>query len=191
VRLERLWTHILINVYVPILLLHVISYLTHYFSPTIFYSRVLANLKILLVTTILFKQVADMLPKSSAMKLVDVWLLFCILIVITTVLLHTIIDQFTEEDHTKFIIRIKKILSCDIFGTKAIVTPVAEVIEEIEGDEEAISKEQKSISNAEHWPLYQYLVCSARAMVFGTLVVFNIIYWSIAANKPEFHSPDI
>lgn len=189
VRVERLWTHILINVYVPIILLHVISYLTHYFSPAIFYSRVLANLKILLVTTILFKQVSDMLPKSSAMKLVDVWLLFCIVIVITTILLHTIIDQFTEKDHTKFIIRIKKILRCDIFGSKAIVTPVEEVTEGIKGDEEAVTLEKGSQSDAEHWPLYQYLVCSARAMVFGTLVVFNIIYWSTAINKPAFQSP--
>lgn len=53
---------------------------------------VTVNLTSLLVLVTLFISVSDSLPRTSYVKLIDIWLIFNLLVPFVDVLLHTIID---------------------------------------------------------------------------------------------------
>lgn len=53
---------------------------------------VTVNLTSLLVLVTLFISVSDSLPRTSYVKLIDIWLIFNLLVPFTDVLLHTTID---------------------------------------------------------------------------------------------------
>ena len=56
------------------------------------------NLTCMLVLTTIFIDVSNNLPKTSYMKMIDVWLLFTLLQPFIVVLLHTYMDSLREED---------------------------------------------------------------------------------------------
>ncbi|CAL4071076.1 unnamed protein product [Meganyctiphanes norvegica] len=92
VYLSRLSGFIMLTVYTPSAMLLVISYLTLFFRVELFQDRIMATITALLVTATIFSQAASSLPKTSYVKMLDVWLLFCIMLMVTIVFLHTIID---------------------------------------------------------------------------------------------------
>ena len=61
-------------------------------QPADFEAIVTVNLTSLLVLVTLFISVSNSLPRTSYVKLIDVWLIFNLLVPFTDVLLHTIID---------------------------------------------------------------------------------------------------
>ena len=62
------------------------------FKPADFEAIVTVNLTSLLVLVTLFISVSNSLPRTSYVKLIDVWLIFNLLVPFIDVLLHTIID---------------------------------------------------------------------------------------------------
>ena len=56
------------------------------------------NLTSMLVLTTLFINVSNNLPKTSYMKMVDVWLLFNLLYPFIVVLLHTYMDSLRNDE---------------------------------------------------------------------------------------------
>lgn len=64
--------------YVPSGMLLVISYLTYYFNMEDFQTRITVALTSLLVLATLFSELVGGLPKTSYLKLIDVWFLGCI-----------------------------------------------------------------------------------------------------------------
>lgn len=54
----------------------------------------------LLVLATLFTQVSASLPKTSYFKMVDIWLLFCIILIFFIIVFHTIIDL--KVDYSNF-----------------------------------------------------------------------------------------
>ena len=56
------------------------------------------NLTSMLVLTTMFINVSNNLPKTSYMKMVDVWLLFNLLLPFIIVLLHTYMDTLRNEE---------------------------------------------------------------------------------------------
>lgn len=202
--LDRLWGHILLNVYVPSMLLLFISYLTLYFKTSLFPVRILASLTILLVMCTLFSQVSSMLPKSSYVKLVDVWLLCCICVVLLIIIFHTIIDRLQEEDNSATIKNsLKKMLGKDIIvdmlkpifpsavdGSSFSQNPQDNTSTGV-GSTEQIEQSNTnrdrlpSLSNTDSWPPFQWLVFTARLVVATTLAIFNIAYWTVAIYRPH------
>ncbi|XP_068250178.1 uncharacterized protein [Palaemon carinicauda] len=92
VELVRRYGYAMLNIYIPSLTLLVISYITLFFRPSIFDVRVMTALTALLVLATLFTQVSASLPKTSYFKMVDIWLLFCIMLIFVILLFHTVID---------------------------------------------------------------------------------------------------
>ncbi|CAL4187693.1 unnamed protein product, partial [Meganyctiphanes norvegica] len=185
VYMSRLWGHILLNVYVPSMLLLFISYLTLYFKPSIFQVRVLASLTILLVMCTLFSQVSSMLPKSSYVKLVDVWLLSCIIIVLLTIIFHTIIDRLQEEENKSLRNKLENMLRTAFKtvkqgknGDKKII-PLQETMAE-SSRVTCNSAIKTPLTETKQTPLYHYVVLTSRATLLFTIIIFNIVYWSIA-----------
>ena len=59
------------------------------------------NLTSMLVLTTMFINVSNNLPKTSYMKMIDVWLLFNLLYPFLVVLLHTYMDILRNQEETE------------------------------------------------------------------------------------------
>ncbi|XP_023345924.1 uncharacterized protein LOC111714922 isoform X2 [Eurytemora carolleeae] len=92
---------IALNTYLPSILLIIISYVTIFFKPFFFEAIVTVNLTTLLVLVTLFVSVSSSLPPTSYMKMVDIYLIFCLIIPFAEVLLITYMDylRMSTESH--------------------------------------------------------------------------------------------
>ncbi|XP_066973211.1 uncharacterized protein [Macrobrachium rosenbergii] len=88
VPLIRLYGYAILNIYVPTVVLLIVSYLTLFFRASIFDVRMMGSL---------FSQVSETLPKTSYFKMVDVWLLFCIGITFLVIIFHAVIDSILYQ----------------------------------------------------------------------------------------------
>ena len=86
-----------LTIYMPTILLLCIIHATNYFKDFFFEAVVTVNLTGMLVLTTIFMSVSANLPQTAYVKMIDVWLLFCILIPFFEVLLHTWIDCNRSE----------------------------------------------------------------------------------------------
>ena len=91
--LGRRLLSIVTTVYLPTILLNIIGHITHYFKPFFFESALAVNLTVMLVLTSMFIAVVEGLPKTSYMKMVEIWLIFNLLLPFVDVLLHTYTDH--------------------------------------------------------------------------------------------------
>ena len=66
-----------------------------------FQAVITVNLTSMLVLTTMFIKVSNNLPKTSYMKMVDVWLLFNLLLPFIIVLLHTYMDSLRNDEETE------------------------------------------------------------------------------------------
>ena len=96
--LKRRIMNELLTSYLPTILILIIVYATNYFKDFFFEAVVSVNLTSLLVLTTLFISVSGSLPKTSYVKLIDVWLIFAQLIPFAEVLLHTYMDSLRGEE---------------------------------------------------------------------------------------------
>ena len=106
-----------LTVYVPTVLLNVIGHSTNYFKDFFFEAVVSINLTCMLVLVTLFISVSDSLPKTSYIKMMDVWLIFNLILPFVEVLLHTYMESLNEDDITKLKKdpESEKVLQCFIY----------------------------------------------------------------------------
>ncbi|KAK4314330.1 hypothetical protein Pmani_014362 [Petrolisthes manimaculis] len=100
--LTRRYGYAILNIYLPTLVLLIVSYITLFFRPKIFDTRMMAALTVQLVIATLFSQVSSSLPKTAYFKMVDVWLIFCIGITFLTIIFHLVVDivvNKSQGDH--------------------------------------------------------------------------------------------
>ncbi|KAG7169454.1 Gamma-aminobutyric acid receptor subunit beta-1-like 2 [Homarus americanus] len=103
VPMTRLYGNSILTIYIPSLILMIISYLTLFFRTSIFDVRVMVALTALLVLATLFAQASSSLPKTSYFKMVDIWLLFCVGITFLVIIFHILIDNrlFSQAKKTQ------------------------------------------------------------------------------------------
>ncbi|XP_063600331.1 uncharacterized protein LOC134776511 [Penaeus indicus] len=94
--LENLSTFYITSTYVPTLIIVVIGYLVFFFPINNFNERIMVGLTGLLVEATFFSQVNSSIPNTSYMKLVDIWMVFCILILFQVVVSVVIIHYFCD-----------------------------------------------------------------------------------------------
>ena len=95
----------ILTVYLPTVLLNVIGHATNFFKPFFFEAVVTVNLTgdnfdlinlnfslAMLVLTTMFINVSNNLPKTSYVKMIDIWLIFNLLLPFIEVLVHTYMD---------------------------------------------------------------------------------------------------
>ncbi|XP_066941354.1 uncharacterized protein [Macrobrachium rosenbergii] len=100
--LIRLYGYSILNIYIPSLILIIISYLTLFFRTHFFDLRIMAALTSLLVLATLFAQASSSLPQTSYFKMVDIWLLFCVMVTFLVILFHILIDKrFSQQTQVK------------------------------------------------------------------------------------------
>ena len=93
---RKIQTEIL-TTYLPTLLLLAISYATIYFKPVYFEASLTVNLTIMLVMTTIFTSKISELPPTSDTKMIDIWLIFCLLVPFSFALIQTAIQWYRDE----------------------------------------------------------------------------------------------
>ena len=82
-----------LNIFIPTIVLNIISYTTNFYKDEFFETVVAINLTTMLVIVTLFVNVSENLPPTSYMKMMDIWLLFNLLVPFLLILLHTYMEN--------------------------------------------------------------------------------------------------
>ena len=88
----------LLTTYLPTLLLLFMTYATSYFKSFYFEASVTVNLTIMLVMTTIFTSKIEELPPTSDTKMIDIWLIFCLLVPFAFTLIQTAIECYREDE---------------------------------------------------------------------------------------------
>ena len=91
----------MLTTYLPTLLLLIITYATTFFKSIYFEASLTVNLTIMLVMTTIFTSKIEELPPTSDTKMIDFWLIFCLLVPFSFTLVQTAIECYREEDEEK------------------------------------------------------------------------------------------
>ncbi|RXG59834.1 Gamma-aminobutyric acid receptor subunit beta-3, partial [Armadillidium vulgare] len=85
---RNLVSYFIASTFAPTFLMVIVGYLTFYFPLNQFNERIMVSLTALLVQSSFFSEVTDSIPKTVYLKKIDIWCIFCILILffITTAL---------------------------------------------------------------------------------------------------------
>ena len=91
-KLKRKIVTELLTTYLPTILLLLITFVTIFFDKDLFSDVIAVNLTIMLVMTTIFTSKIEELPPTSDMKMIDVWLISCLVIPFLEVILRTTIE---------------------------------------------------------------------------------------------------
>ena len=95
IKLKRKVVTELVTTYFPTILLLLITFTTIFFDKDLFGDAIAVNLTIMLVMTTIFTSKIEELPPTSDMKMIDLWLIFCLVVPFTEVILRTMIESLT------------------------------------------------------------------------------------------------
>ena len=88
----------LLTTYLPTVLLLSISFATTFFKPDFFDASLSVNLTIMLVMTTIFTTKIAELPPTSDMKMLDLWLIFCLFIPFALSIVQTAIECYRDDE---------------------------------------------------------------------------------------------
>merc|ERR1712013_272247 len=92
-----------LTIYLPTILLNIIGHTTVYFKAFFFEAIISVNLTVMLVLTTMFISVSNALPKTSYVKMVDIFLIASLVVPFVEVLLQTYIEYLrgkVEDNQT-------------------------------------------------------------------------------------------
>ena len=90
--MKRKITSEMMTTYFPTMMLTAITFATTFFKPYFFEAALTVNLTTMLVMTTIFISKMDGLPPTSAIKMIDIWLIMCQLVPFCEVVLLTAIE---------------------------------------------------------------------------------------------------
>ena len=99
IKLKRKVVTELVTTYFPTVLLLLITFTTIFFDKDLFGDVIAVNLTIMLVMTTIFTSKIEELPPTSDMKMIDIWLICCLVIPFLDVILRTTIECLTCSCH--------------------------------------------------------------------------------------------
>merc|ERR1719370_2880610 len=97
ITLGRQLLSVIMNVFVPTLVLNIISYSTNFYKDMYFESVITINLTSMLVLVALFVSVNQGLPATSYIKMIDIWLIFNLIVPFVLMIVHTYMDTLRRE----------------------------------------------------------------------------------------------
>jgi len=92
IKLKRKVVTELVTTYFPTILLLLITFTTTFFDKDLFGDVIAVNLTIMLVMTTIFTSKIEELPPTSDMKMIDIWLIFCLVVPFLEVVIRTGIE---------------------------------------------------------------------------------------------------
>ena len=93
---RKIQTEIL-TTYLPTLLLLMITYATAFFNEIYFEAKCTLNLTIMLVMTTIFTSKIAELPPTSDTKMIDFWLIFCLLVPFSFTVVQTAVECYRDN----------------------------------------------------------------------------------------------
>ena len=96
--MKRKITSEMMTTFFPTLLLTAITFATTFFKPFFFEAALSVNLTTMLVMTTIFISKMDGLPPTSAIKMIDIWLIMCQLVPFCEVVLLTAIEYNSDRE---------------------------------------------------------------------------------------------
>ena len=96
--LKRKITSEMMTTYFPTIMLTAITFATTFFKPYFFEAALTVNLTTMLVMTTIFISKMDGLPPTSAIKMIDIWLIMCQLVPFCEVVLLTAIEYNSDGE---------------------------------------------------------------------------------------------
>nr|XP_045609608.1 uncharacterized protein LOC123765175 [Procambarus clarkii] len=97
--LHRRWTVIMMNLYLPTNMLLATGYATLFLEVADQGSRMELSLTTLLVLYTLFNSSSSSLPVTAYVKMIDVWFLYCILLLFFIIVCHTVVRSKIHRVH--------------------------------------------------------------------------------------------
>lgn len=134
----------------------------------------------LLVLATLFTQVSSSLPKTSYFKMVDIWLLFCIIVIFFIIIFHTIIDlhvdygEMSNKDSTS---------SKSAWNDLASLTAVQQVRVRPSSESGKAFPGEAAVASPIHWWLpktkfdLHFYIKTSKVTMSVLFVLFNVAYW--------------
>ncbi len=98
-KLKRKVATELLTTYLPTILLLTITFTTIFFDKDLFGDVIAVNLTIMLVMTTIFTSKIEELPPTSDLKMIDYWLIFCLVVPFLEVILRTAIECINCSCH--------------------------------------------------------------------------------------------
>ena len=98
IKLKRKVVTELVTTYFPTILLLLITFTTIFFDQDLFGDALAVNLTIMLVMTTIFTSKIEELPPTSDTKMIDIWLIFCLLVPFAFALIQTAIEFYREDE---------------------------------------------------------------------------------------------
>ena len=89
----------LLTTYLPTILLLLITFVTIFFDKDFFGDAIAVNLTIMLVMTTIFTSKIEELPPTSDTKMIDIWLIFCLVVPFLEIILRTAIECINCSCH--------------------------------------------------------------------------------------------
>ena len=99
--LKRKITTEMLTTFLPTILLLLITFTSILFDKELFGDALAVNLTNMLVMTTIFTSKIEELPPTSDTKMIDIWLIGCLLVPFTEVVLRTMIEVCGNCDHCK------------------------------------------------------------------------------------------
>jgi len=97
---KRRWVYHLITVFFQSVLLLGVAYMTFYFKMSNFQDRVMIAITTMMVVATIQSSINKMVPKTSYIKMIDIWLIYSFNIIIVMMIIHTYMDTFIKRDPT-------------------------------------------------------------------------------------------
>ena len=91
--LGRRLVSINLKVFIPTLIMVIMSQASNYFKPFFFETVIQTNVTIMLVLVTMFLAISEGLPTTSYVKMIDLWFIMVLLVPFVYVLLHTYMDM--------------------------------------------------------------------------------------------------
>ena len=98
-KMKRKITSEMMTTYLPSTLLLLITFATTFFPPFFFEAALTVNLTTMLVMTTIFISKMEGLPSTAYMKMIDIWLIFCLVVPFLEVVLRTAIECMNCSCH--------------------------------------------------------------------------------------------
>ena len=103
ITLKRNMSKELLTTFLPMVLLLLVTFTSIFFDKSMFGDALAINLTIMLVMTTIFTSKIEELHPSSDTKMIDIWMIGCLLVPFTEVVLRTVIEVLGNCDHCKLL----------------------------------------------------------------------------------------
>merc|ERR1712045_1084685 len=101
---QRKWFYHAITIFLQSILMLAVTYLTFYFRLNNFQDRIMISITCMLIISTIQSTIDKMVPKTSYLKMVDIFLIYSFNIVIVIMAVHTYMDMCIHRDDVTGII---------------------------------------------------------------------------------------